>query len=76
MCRAVRPGVPAPETNLYLLAYYERSSDEKSIWFLENGSGTPNFPCDGSVTGQLSLDRRQCVEFIMRAGSRTRSAVR
>ena len=72
MCRAARTGVPAPETNLYLLAYYEPSSDGNSIWFLENGSGAPNFPCDGSVTGQLSLDRKQCVEFIMRAGFRSR----
>jgi len=68
MCRAARTGVPAPETNLYLLAYYEPSSDGSSIWFLENGSGAPNFLCDGSATGELSLDRKQCVELIMRYG--------
>jgi hypothetical protein len=72
MCRAARTEAPTPETNLYLLAYYEPSSDENSIWFLENGSGAPNFPCDGSVAGQLSLDRKQCVEFIMRAGFKSR----
>jgi hypothetical protein len=72
MCRAALPEVPTPETNLYLLAYYEPSSDENSIWFLENGSGAPNFLCDGSATGQLSLDREQCVQLIMRYGFRSR----
>ena len=72
MCRAALTAVPTAETNLYLLAYYEPSSDKTSIWFLENGSGAPNFPCDGSVTGQLSLDRRQCVGFIMQDGFRSR----
>ena len=72
MCRAARTDVPAQETNQYVLAYYEPSIDKSSIWFLENGSGAPNFPCDGTVTGQLSLDRKQCVEFIMRAGHRYR----
>jgi hypothetical protein len=72
MCRAALTEVRTPETNLYLLAYYEPSSDRNSIWFLENGSREPNFPCDGSVTGQLSLDRQQCFGFIRRDGFRSR----
>jgi hypothetical protein len=72
MCRAALAGVPTPETNRYLLAFYEPSSDENSIWFLENGSGAPDFLCDGSATGQLSLDRKQCVQLIMRYGFRSR----
>ena len=72
MCRATRTQVPTPETNLYLLAYYEPSKGENSIRFVENGTGAPNFPCDGSVTGQLSLDRKQCVGLIMRYGFRSR----
>jgi hypothetical protein len=72
MCRAALTELPTPETNLYLLAYYEPSSDENSIWFVENGSGAPNFLCDGSATGELSLDRKQCVQLIMRYGFRSR----
>jgi len=68
MCRAALPDAPTPEANLYLLAYYEPSTNKNSIWFIQNGSREPNFPCDGSVTGQLSLDRKQCVELIMRYG--------
>jgi hypothetical protein len=71
MCRAALTKVPAAETNLYLLAYYEPSSDQKSIWFIRNGTGAPNFPCDGSLTGQLSLDRRQCVDIVKRYGFRS-----
>jgi hypothetical protein len=72
MCRAAPTKVAPPETNLYLLAYYEPSSDQNAIWFLENGSGAPNFLCDGSATGQVSLDRKQCVDLVMRFGSRSR----
>ena len=54
--------------NLYLLAYYAPADDETSVRFLENGTGAPHFPCDGSVTGQLSLDRKQCVQLIRRDG--------
>ena len=72
MCRAALTEVPNPETNLYLLAYYEPSSDENSIWFVENGSGAPNFLCDGSATGELRLDREQCIGLIMRYGFRSR----
>jgi hypothetical protein len=72
MCRAEPAEAAPPETDRYLLSYYEPSSDENSIWFLENGSGAPNFLCDGSATGQVSLDRRQCVDLVMRYGFRTR----
>ena len=71
MCRAALREAPAPGTNRYLLAYYEPSSDKSSIWFLQNGSGAPNFLCDGSATGQVSLDRRQCVDLVKRYGSRS-----
>jgi hypothetical protein len=72
MCRTALTQAPTPETNLYLLAYYEPSSDETSIWFLKNGSGAPNFLCDGSATGQVSLDRKQCIDLVVRDGSRSR----
>jgi hypothetical protein len=75
-CRAALTEAASPESNLYLLAYYEPSSDENSIWFVENGSGAPNFLCDGSATGELSLDRKQCVELIMRYGFRSRPHAR
>jgi len=71
-CRAAITDVPTPGSNLYLLAYYQPSSGANSIWFVQNGSGAPNFPCDGSVSGQLSLDRKQCVQIIMRYGFRSR----
>ncbi len=74
MCSAAR--TEAPGTTLYLLAYYKPSIHGDSIRFVQNGSGEPNFPCDGSVTGQLSLDRRQCVDIIMRYGFRPRPGAR